>query len=113
MRLGDRCTQFRPLTSGAAMTAAPSIAELERAVRGVAPAGSGEAVTDAFMEAVAALRRVLLADDPRLICRAAEVLARVWMARLRHRAARRAAAARMARAAATPRPVPTAATTAP
>ena len=67
------------------MTAAPSIAELERAVCGVAPAGAGEAVSDAFLDAVAALRRVMLADDPKLVCRAAEVLCRVWMARLRHR----------------------------
>ena len=48
-------------------------------------------VTGAFMSAVRALRRLLKSENESIVYRSAEVLARVWMMRYRHRAALKAA----------------------
>ncbi len=63
------------------MSTAPTFSELERiALAGdAADPAAGPAVASAFVTAVRGLRRLLKSGDDRLVFRAAELLARIWI----------------------------------
>src|SRR3954469_5791729 len=69
----------------------PDLAPLAAALRAADPAdpAAGPAVAAALADAVRALRRVLKSGNTGYVLRAAEMLTKVWAARLRHRAAMR------------------------